>query len=69
MNCGLNVHSHAQSVMSGARIESCLFFFSSANACNKKMCSENEENGENGNVSASDVCRSLDTEHLVFIKS
>lgn len=33
------------------------------------MCSENEENGENGNMSASDVCRSLDTEHLVFIKS
>lgn len=68
MNRDLNIHSHAQSVMSGARIESCLFF-SSANACNKKMCSENEENGENGNVSASDVCRSLDTEHLVFIKS
>lgn len=69
MNCGLNVHSHVQSIMSDARIESCLLFFSSANACNKKMCSENEENGENGNMSASDVCRSLDTEHLVFIKS
>lgn len=45
--------------------------FSFPNVCDEENVPGRKEKktGENGNVSASDVYRSLDTEHLVFIKS